>query len=170
MREPPRPAHIPLLPFPETNPSTPPDTWPRPPFHPPPQKVTMFSQYLFVLAIVSPPLVYARGCSNSLLSTLHQTPSLALGYGLQLVTQNLTTPRHIVFDSAGNLLVAGDPAGITALILDEPSDGGCIAVREQKVVVENADLGLNHGISLSVDGKTLYASPPPIIPPSVFAL
>lgn len=113
----------------------------------------------FILAISAPPLIYAQGCSNSL-STLYQTPLLAPGYSLQLLTKNITTPRHIVFDPAGNLLVAGDPTGIIALVLDEFDSGGCVTIREQKLVVENDNLQLKHGISLSADGKTLYGLPP----------
>lgn len=113
----------------------------------------------FILAISAPPLIYAQGCSSPL-STSYQTPLLAPGYSLQLLTKNITTPRHIVFDSAGNLLIAGDPTGIIALVLDGFDSGGCITIREQKLVVENDNLQLKHGISLSADGKTLYGLPP----------
>lgn len=113
----------------------------------------MFS--LLILAINVLPLVYAQGCLNSL-STSYQTPLLAPGYSLQLLTKNITTPRHIVFDSAWNLLIAGDPTGIIALVTDGLDSDGCITIREQKLVVENNGLQLKHGISLSADGKTLY--------------
>lgn len=116
-------------------------------------KMAVFS--LFTLAI-APILAYAQSCPSSVLSTWYQTPSVAPGYSFQLISNNITNPRHIVFDTAGNLLIAGDPAGIIALVLDEVYDNGCITVQEQKVVVENGDLGLEHGLSLSADGKTLY--------------
>lgn len=114
---------------------------------------------LFILAICVPPLVYTQGCPNPL-STSYQTPLLAPGYSLQLLTKNITTPRHIVFDSVGNLLVAGDPTGIIALAIDGLNNDGCITIREQKLVVENNGLQLKHGISLSADGKTLYGLSP----------
>lgn len=99
-------------------------------------------------------LVHAQGCPNPLF-TSYQTPSLAESYGLQLLTQNITNPRQIIFDSVGNLLISGDPIGIMALAIEEFGSDGCLIIREQKLVVENGDLDLNHGISLSPDGKTL---------------
>lgn len=125
--------------------------------HSPKLHVPMLS--LFILAISVSPLVYAQGCSNPL-STSYQTPLLAPGYSLQLLTKNITNPRHIVFDSAGNLLVAGDPTGIIALAIDGLDSDRCITIREQKLIVENNDLQLKHGISLSADGKTLYGLSP----------
>lgn len=112
----------------------------------------MLSPFIIVASL--PLLVHAQGCPNPLF-TSYQTPSLAPGYGLQLLTQNITNPRHIIFDSAGNLLISGDPTGIIALVIEEFGSDGCVIIREQKLVVENGDLDLNHGISLSPDGKTL---------------
>ncbi|KAL8822977.1 MAG: hypothetical protein Q9191_006300 [Dirinaria sp. TL-2023a] len=74
---------------------------------------------------------------------------------MALVATGLTHPRSIEFDSAGNLLVAEAGSGITNLAFQD--DGGiCLTVKTKKTVI-NAS-GLNHGLALSQDGKTIYAS------------
>lgn len=67
----------------------------------------------------------------------------------------LTDPRSIEFDSAGNLLVVQAGAGIESLQLQD--DGGiCVSVKSKKTLVQAS--ALNHGLALSQDGRTLYAS------------
>ncbi|CAO1605060.1 hypothetical protein XANCAGTX0491_008594 [Xanthoria calcicola] len=76
---------------------------------------------------------------------------------MALVATGLTKPRSIAFDTAGNLIVVESGAGISKLALQD--DGGnCLSVRERAVVVQNREL--NHGLALSRDGSTLYASTP----------
>ena len=82
-------------------------------------------------------------------------PSVADGYVAKLVAGNLSDPRGIKFDSEGALLVVDSGNGVVALTLDY-SDDGCISVKSQKTVID--DGSLNHGIAISDDGKTLYAS------------
>ncbi|KAL8712287.1 MAG: hypothetical protein Q9220_003438 [cf. Caloplaca sp. 1 TL-2023] len=63
----------------------------------------------------------------------------------------------MAFDTAGNLMVVESGAGVTNLALQD--DGGtCLTVKSRKSVIKNS--GLNHGLALSQDGKTLYASTP----------
>lgn len=76
---------------------------------------------------------------------------IAEGWELVKLAGELTTPRGIVVDSAGNLLVVQNGVGITAHILD---DTGCVA--SSKVLIE--DTNLNHGIYLNADSTVLYAS------------
>jgi glucose/arabinose dehydrogenase len=75
----------------------------------------------------------------------------AKGWKAVKVAGDLTQPRGIVFDSAGNLLVVQNGLGITAHTIDS---NGCLS--SQTTVVSQRNL--NHGIVLSHDGKTLYAS------------
>lgn len=76
---------------------------------------------------------------------------IAEGWEVIKLAGDLTTPRGIVVDSAGNLLVVENGVGITAHILD---DTGCVA--SSKVLID--DTNLNHGIYLSADSTVLYAS------------
>ncbi|KAH7096096.1 soluble quino protein glucose dehydrogenase [Auriculariales sp. MPI-PUGE-AT-0066] len=64
---------------------------------------------------------------------------------------NLTTPRHLTFDNAGNLLVVESGKGITAFTLNED---GSAASRQALLSLTD----LNTGIALSEDGTTLFAS------------
>ncbi|PKS07228.1 hypothetical protein jhhlp_005830 [Lomentospora prolificans] len=67
------------------------------------------------------------------------------------IAGNLQQPRALVFDSAGNLLVLGARQGINVLTFGAD---GCIASSKSL----NQNIRFNHGLSLSPDGKKLYAS------------
>jgi len=67
----------------------------------------------------------------------------------------LNAPRGIIFDASGHLLVVQQGYGISSLALTD--DGGA-CVRAGKPTDIIVDEALNHGIELSVEGNTLYAS------------
>lgn len=74
---------------------------------------------------------------------------------MALVATGLTNPRSIQFDTLGNLLVLQDGSGIANLVFQD--DGGtCLSVKSTRDVIKYKDL--NHGLALSRDGKTIYAS------------
>ncbi|KAK0268334.1 hypothetical protein LTR35_015628 [Friedmanniomyces endolithicus] len=98
----------------------------------------------------------AASCSSTLTAS-YAAPSVASGYVARLVANNLTKPRGIKFDSNGALLVVEQDVGITALNLADAGQG-CISVSSRRTVINDATL--NHGIELSADGNTLYASSP----------
>ena len=98
----------------------------------------------------------SAACSATLTAS-YAAPSVAEGYVLRLIAQNLTKPRSIMFDSEGALLVVEQNVGITALLLDD-ADGDCVSVSSRKTVI--ADTTLNHGIEMSSNGSILYASSP----------
>ncbi|PGH12260.1 hypothetical protein AJ80_06774 [Polytolypa hystricis UAMH7299] len=77
----------------------------------------------------------------------------ASGWRAVKVIGNLQTPRGIITDSNGNLLVVENGKGITGHRI---GTDGCIA-SSSTVLSQN---NLNHGIQLSPDGSTLYASSP----------
>ncbi|TVY33621.1 L-sorbosone dehydrogenase [Lachnellula subtilissima] len=93
----------------------------------------------------------------------YPAPVVSNGWSAQLVAQNLTKPRGIIFDSAGNLLVVQQGAGIVHL---ELIDGGstCLEVAKKTTLIDSPLVGvlflsvLTHGIALSTDHRTLYAS------------
>jgi glucose/arabinose dehydrogenase len=78
-------------------------------------------------------------------------PSLASGWKATKVLGGLTSPRSIVFDSNGNMLVVQSGKGISIHAIDA---NGCVTSSKMLISQNN----LNHGIQLSADGKTLYAS------------
>jgi hypothetical protein len=98
--------------------------------------------------------IAGASCSPTL-SASYAAPSVADGYVARLVANNLTSPRGIKFDSQGALLVVEKGVGITALSLVD-AGRGCISVGGRKTVVTDSEL--NHGIEISPNGSTLYAS------------
>ncbi|KAI4685096.1 hypothetical protein J4E81_008909 [Alternaria sp. BMP 2799] len=75
----------------------------------------------------------------------------AKGWRATKVAGGMTQPRGLIFDNAGNLLVVQNGMGITAHRI---APNGCLT--SSKTVI--AQRNLNHGITLSHDGKTLFAS------------
>lgn len=98
--------------------------------------------------------IAGASCSPTL-SASYAAPSVADGYVARLVANNLTSPRGIKFDSQGALLVVERGHGITALTLVDAGQD-CLSVGNRRTVVN--DSSLNHGIELSSNGSTLYAS------------
>ncbi|KAL2043436.1 hypothetical protein N7G274_003743 [Stereocaulon virgatum] len=99
----------------------------------------------------------SSSCSTSLTPTNSIKPSVASGYQAALVATGLTRPRSIKFDNLGNLLVVQAGVGIESLQLQD-NGGTCITVKSKKTVIQARTL--NHGLALSQDGRTLYASSP----------
>ena len=97
----------------------------------------------------------SSGSCSSTLTASYAAPSVASGYSARLVATGLTSPRGIKFDTAGNLLVIEEEVGVTALRFEDDDDG-CLNLASKDTVV--ADTSLNHGIEISEDGNTLYAS------------
>lgn len=77
--------------------------------------------------------------------------SLAAGWKATKIAGGLTSPRSIQFDSAGNMLVVQSGKGISYHVMGAD---GCITSTKMLLSQNN----LNHGIAMSPDGKTLYAS------------
>lgn len=95
------------------------------------------------------------GSCSSELTTNHSAPVVADGYTARLVATNLTSPRGMKFDTEGNLLVVEQEVGIAVLRFED--DGGdCLRMTSKETLV--AIDTLNHGIEISSDGNTLYAS------------
>jgi len=76
---------------------------------------------------------------------------LASGWSATKILGGLNLPRSIEFDKAGNMLVVQSGKGISYHVMAET---GCVTSTKMLVSLNS----LNHGIALSADGKTLYAS------------
>jgi glucose/arabinose dehydrogenase len=77
--------------------------------------------------------------------------TLAPGWKATKIAGGLTLPRSIQFDTAGNMLVVQSGKGISYHAMGAD---GCITSTKMLITLNS----LNHGIALSKDGKTLYAS------------
>ncbi|KAL1845363.1 hypothetical protein VTK73DRAFT_624 [Phialemonium thermophilum] len=97
----------------------------------------------------------ASGACPTVLVPSYQAPVVAGGYVAQLIATGLKRPRGILIDSNGALLVVQQGSGIVHLKLSDHG-GTCVSVQKSTTLVN--DSSLNHGIELSKDGKTLYAS------------
>ncbi|KAI1302705.1 soluble quino protein glucose dehydrogenase [Xylaria venustula] len=75
----------------------------------------------------------------------------APGWSYVKVADGLHSPRDLVIDGQGRLLIVEEGLGISQHIVDS---NGCIT--NTRLLISDTDL--NHGISLSADGQTLYAS------------
>ncbi|KZV93096.1 soluble quino protein glucose dehydrogenase [Exidia glandulosa HHB12029] len=83
--------------------------------------------------------------------TPKESLKVASGWKVQGVASGLHNPRSILFDSAGHLLVVEKSKGLTAFTLN--SNG---SVKSTKTLLSYKYL--NHGLTFSTDGKTLFAS------------
>ncbi|KAK3503937.1 soluble quino protein glucose/sorbosone dehydrogenase [Neurospora crassa] len=97
----------------------------------------------------------AQTSCDKVLVPSYNLPVVAAGWQAQLIAGELTKPRSLQFDSSGALLVVESGKGITHHTLKD-NGGTCISVSESKTLIDEKTL--NHGIALSKDGKTLYAS------------
>ena len=77
--------------------------------------------------------------------------TVASGWSLTKIAGGLQGVRTIVFDPFGNMLVSEARKGISVHTFGAD---GCIASSD--VIIQ--DISLNHGLSLTPDGTTLYAS------------
>ncbi|KAI1276841.1 soluble quino protein glucose dehydrogenase [Xylaria sp. FL0933] len=75
----------------------------------------------------------------------------APGWSYVKVGDGLHSPRDLVVDGEGRLLIVEEGVGISQHMVDA---NGCIT--NTRLLISNTDL--NHGISLSPDGQSLYAS------------
>lgn len=81
----------------------------------------------------------AYNCSNPLTPQNGVKPSVASGYQVALIATGLTSPRSISFDSAGNLLVLQQGAGIANLVFQD-TGGTCLSVKSKRDVLKDKNV------------------------------
>lgn len=79
----------------------------------------------------------------------YPAPVVGTGWTAQLVADGLKSPRGILLDSAGHLLVVEQGTGIRRLTWKDHG-GTCLEVSDSSSVVENSDVGSS---SLGSPGK-----------------
>ncbi|KXJ96754.1 hypothetical protein Micbo1qcDRAFT_229576 [Microdochium bolleyi] len=99
--------------------------------------------------------VLAQGSCPITLKPAYPQPVVGTGYTTRLIASSLNRPRSLLFDASGKMLVLEGRSGIRRLGFTDHGST-CVEVTENNVVI--ADTSLTHGIALSNDGKTLFAS------------
>jgi glucose/arabinose dehydrogenase len=100
---------------------------------------------------------FAQDCPINNLEVDYPAPVAAPGWSYRLIENLFVKPRGLLFDTEGSLLVIDSGVGLVRVTFED--DGGdCLSVATKGTLVENEEL--NHGIELSEDGRTLYASTP----------
>lgn len=114
----------------------------------------MVRLYQFVLALATFSLsALAQKCATI---NPAYAPTWGSGFSGRVVLNGLRSPRGLVFDSLNNLLVVeAGGAGVRYIKLTD-NGGTDVCVASSKQLID--ERGLNHGIDLSADGKTLFVS------------
>ncbi|SMQ46525.1 unnamed protein product [Zymoseptoria tritici ST99CH_1A5] len=110
---------------------------------------------LLITSFLWQSLVSAQQTCEGALTPSYVAPAVADGYTARLIADSLTEPRSIKFDSQGALLVVQQNVGISVHTLVD-GENDCLSIGSSKWLVNNTLL--NHGIELSEDDTTLYAS------------
>ncbi|KAF4446416.1 hypothetical protein F53441_9933 [Fusarium austroafricanum] len=100
-------------------------------------------------------LTSAQECKYKTLETKYPTPVTAENWSYTIIANELRRPRGILFDSEGALIVIDSGNGIVHFELEDEG-GTCLQVRKKTTLVKKNNL--NHGIAISKDGRTIYAS------------
>ncbi|POR38119.1 Uncharacterized protein TPAR_01691, partial [Tolypocladium paradoxum] len=97
----------------------------------------------------------AGSCPNTL-KVAYAAPVAAKGWQYRLAATGFTKPRSIAFDRDGGLLVVDSGVGVFRVTLEQDKGETCVVTGAPKKIINSTEL--NHGLALSDDGKTLYAS------------
>ncbi|CAK7214391.1 hypothetical protein SBRCBS47491_002127 [Sporothrix bragantina] len=120
----------------------------------------MVSSKLTATAVAAGLLAVASADSSSstcptILMPSYDLPVVGNGWTAQLIASGLTSPRRLLFDSNGSLLVVEAGKGVTRLTLTDYG-GTCLVVANKTTVIANT--ALNHGLALSESPSILLAS------------
>ncbi|KAF5704458.1 L-sorbosone dehydrogenase [Fusarium mundagurra] len=102
----------------------------------------------------------AQLCSYKTLKPRRSSPGTAPDWEYSVVHNKFIQPRTILFDTEGALLVMDGIGGIIHVQLDDsdPAGGRCVRMKKKKTLLKKDTL--THGLALSKDGRTIYASSP----------
>jgi hypothetical protein len=94
---------------------------------------------LFCIGLWIATVLAQTSTACSVLSATYAAPVLLSGWQAQLVATGLTSPRSILFDSNGHLLVVQSGHGVLNL---ELADGGgtCVGVAHKTYLINSTDV------------------------------
>ncbi|KAF2459255.1 soluble quino protein glucose/sorbosone dehydrogenase [Lineolata rhizophorae] len=100
------------------------------------------------------PQVIAQSCPT--INPTAGQPQMSSGYQTRVFTNGLSSPRTIVFDTEGNMLVVEQGGGGVRRITLRDNGGLDVCPDQSTTIIPDASL--NHGLDLSQDGRTLFVS------------
>ncbi|KAJ0284333.1 hypothetical protein COL940_004133 [Colletotrichum noveboracense] len=106
------------------------------------------------LAAAAATAAIAQTCAD-VIEPSYTPPQVAAGWQAQLVANGYKKPRTIHVDGEGALLVLDAAVGVYHVTFKD-NGGTCLTLAESKLMINNTRL--THGMALSEDGKTIYAS------------
>lgn len=88
----------------------------------------------------SAPASSATACSSTI-SPQHAAPSVAAGWRAEVVANNLESPRGIIFDDQGGLLVVEQARGISRLKFNQ-EPGSCVRIDgDAELIIDDPTVG-----------------------------
>ncbi|KAK0641245.1 soluble quino protein glucose/sorbosone dehydrogenase [Cercophora newfieldiana] len=117
---------------------------------------SLTAQAVLAAFLLQAAVTTAQGQCSVDIKSEYPAPVVAAGYQARLIVSGLSRPRGIIFDKSGNLLVVESGNGIRQIRFSSDDKATCLAANADKTLISLRSL--NHGIEISPDGKTLYAS------------
>lgn len=106
---------------------------------------------LFSFAYTASAQSTASGACSSTIAPQNAAPSVAPGFRVEVVANDLTRPRSLQFDSEGALLVVEQSQGVRRIRLT--GDGSCVRQDgEAQTVVENTAVSAYPQVLVYVSG------------------
>lgn len=91
----------------------------------------------------------ATACASTI-APQHAAPSVAAGWRAEVVASGLSSPRGILFDSEGAMLVVEQGSGVVRVRLNEEA-GSCVRIDgDKETVIEDSS------VSLELDACCVY--------------
>lgn len=124
---------------------------------------SLFPFKFFTILALTSALLLSPSLAQTTCATVSPkyAPVVAAGYNAKVLMNGLKTPRGMLFDSQGNLLIVEQGGAGVRLVKLTDGDGTNVCVASSKQLI--ADSSLNHGIQLTGDGKTLFVSSETIV-------
>ncbi len=82
----------------------------------------------------------SAACPTVLTSSSYESVVVGAGYTAQLIVQGLQSPRGIIFDQAGALLVVEQGSGIRHIVFNTDRNDTCLTTTKTTTLVSQSDV------------------------------